>query len=134
MQTELSMPDLLKLGTLELVRLYKERRLTPARAWVALKGAAKYRAAVARGDVRTQQEAHGCALKCAGCPSVTWRPILVDGIDGAEAGYCGPDFEDRTDAALPTCGCLTSLRVNGVVYPGGKTMVRGEACPQGRWS
>ena len=133
MLTGLSLSTLVRLATGELVHLFKSGKLSPETAWTALKGAAKYRAAVASGDVRGQQEAHGCALVCSRCPSLTTRPIEVAGFENWHAGYCGPDFEDRTTAALPTCGCGVLLSVNGVVYAGPKPMVRSEKCPQGRW-
>ena len=133
MLTGLSLSTLVRLATGDLVHLFRSGKLSPETAWTALKGAAKYRAAVASGDVRGQQEAHGCALVCSRCPSLTTRPIEVAGFEGWVAGYCGPDFEDRTTAALPTCGCLTLLSVNGVIYPAGKTVCKKESCPQGRW-
>jgi hypothetical protein len=124
--------DLLRLGTDTLIDMALKGSLTPSTLWTALKGAESYRAAMAAGDVASEDEQLSRAAICAACPSRTSR--RVDSIK-ATASYCGEPFNDRTaEADKPSCGCLVTISVDGQpLGPAGKTMIKSEACPQKRW-
>jgi hypothetical protein len=125
-----SLWDLLKLGTAELVAKALAGELSAGTLWTAIRGAERYRAAMAAGDVASETEAQRRAQVCANCPSRTSRQVAAL---GADAHYCGPAFEDRTAETPPTCGCLISVTVGGKAAPAGKAMVNSERCPQGIW-
>lgn len=88
--------------------------------WTAAKGAAKYAAAIAAGDLADDETTARRRAICRECPSRV--RLTVKGAT-SESDWCGPPFESRLDAALPTCGCLIAA----------KTAVASEPCPQGRW-
>lgn len=96
-------------------------------AWTAAKGAAKFAAAVASGDVACDEDVAYRRGVCRACPSR--ERVQVPGAS-EPSDWCGPPLEDRTNVPLtiegkevPTCGCLLA----------GKTMVASEYCPQGLW-
>lgn len=105
--------------------------------WHGIKGAAKYAAAVAAGDVATDEVAAARAAVCAACPSCKMYTVPSFGGE-ARAWFCGPAFEDRRgEAWTPTCGCAVgfgSERERRVeLTAAGKTCVASESCPQSRW-
>jgi len=122
--------ELAKLAFPELLERALAGELSPASVWLAVTGAAKYAEAVARGDIATLPVQADRAARCRECPVRTERPM--NGSAGT-VGYCGTPFENRPDAALPSCGCLTTCTIDGVVYAAGKTVVGSERCPGGRW-
>jgi hypothetical protein len=124
--------DLLRLGTDTLIDMALKGSLTPSTLWTALKGAESYRAAMAAGDVASEDEQLSRAAICAACPSRTSR--RVDSIK-ATASYCGEPFNDRREEAdKPTCGCLIAITNDGeTISQAGKTMVASEQCPQKKW-
>lgn len=103
------------------------------KAWVAMNGAKTYMVAIATGDIAEEGVAM-CRFEgwCMQCPSVTHRSARLS-KEGTEVYYCGPELVDNTDKVLPTCGCLVGVTVEGIAEPGGKTVVRSQKCPQGRW-
>lgn len=103
--------------------------------WTGAKGAAKYAAAYAKGDIADDDVA-ACRFEgwCMSCPSVTHRPAMIHGRDEAvEIYYCGKAFVEQLETVMPTCGCLVGLTINGMAEPGGKTVVRSSKCPQKKW-
>lgn len=91
--------------------------------WTAVRGAARFVAALALGDVADPSRAETRASSCRECPlredrTVTGTPVSVS--------FCGRPFVE----APGTCGCLVLFAGR----PAGKIMVRSEACPSGRWS
>jgi len=116
--------------------------------WTAIKGAAKYAAAVALGDIALPQLQEERAAQCRVCPHLTMRRGL---IPGRLTGWCGPALREQTSP--PTCGCLvlwadSGLSVDiealgdadtmrgvfrGYAAPAGKVTVGSERCPQGKW-
>jgi hypothetical protein len=121
----LSLKDLVRLATPELVRLALDGKLSPKDAWTALRGAEKYRRAVASGDIASESIQEERANVCWSCPSSTSRTAT----ENITAVHCGQAYRDTGK----TCGCLVLVRVNGQIAPAGKTVVASEACPQGRW-
>lgn len=121
--------DLCKLGLPALVGMARDGKLRPQHLWAAVEGATKYRDAVANGDIADEAVSQVRAeVHCANCLSHT----KVD-KGGIVRLFCGEAFVNRTDTALPTCGCLTAISVDGVVYPAGLTMVRSAKCVQEKW-
>lgn len=109
------------------------------RFWTALKGAAKYTEAIARGDIASERDQRERQATCAGCPHKVRHSAL-----GRYIWTCGPFAQDRTrDANAPTCGCIvmaqgdeTSSELSGDptrAEAAGKAVVASEACPQRRW-
>lgn len=113
-------------GSETLVRMALDGELSPSVAWVAIKGAEKYRRAVASGDIASAIVAKTRANKCVDCPSSTVRDV---GARGMIARYCGPAFQELDT----TCGCLVSLTVGGSEEAAGKTVVESEHCTQRKW-
>ena len=103
---------------------------TTAPFWHALKGAAKYVAAIATGDIATPETQERRAKLCAGCPDRNRYTAL-----GMYVWTCGTAGVDRKDANPPTCGCivLSGSRNQTSAEAAGKTVVASERCPQGRW-
>lgn len=79
-------------------------------------GAAKFAAAVATGDVADDGTTEARRDICRACPS---RVRKIAPGAAFESDWCGEPLSP-TDA---TCGCLLL----------GKTMVKSERCPQGKW-
>jgi hypothetical protein len=128
-------PNMLSLGIDVLAQKAREGHLTAENIWLAMKGAAKYRAAMLLGDVASPElAALRAGMQCANCPSIVWRDTGLE-VDGGLvfAGSCGALLEEHLDGPKPTCGCLVSIRVNGTALPAGKTMVKSEKCPQRNW-
>jgi hypothetical protein len=121
----LSLVDLVKLATPELVRLALDGKLSPKDAWTALRGAEKYRRAVASGDIASDLVQAERASVCWSCPSSTSRTAT----ENMTAVHCGQAYRDTGK----TCGCLVLVRVNGQTLPAGKSVVASEQCPQKRW-
>lgn len=92
---------------------------------VAAKGATKYLAAIARGDVCTEEIQ---AMRLATCKRCPW--LTTDTAPGALApsSWCGkplaPNLHERTPPGERTCGCLIPLKIT----------VASERCPQDRWT
>ncbi len=88
--------------------------------WTGVKGAAKFAAATATGDIADDATIEARRAICREC---TYRvrkmhPLGMIGVD-AESDWCGePLVETPT-----TCGCLLA----------GKTAVGSEGCPQELW-
>jgi hypothetical protein len=123
--TGLVLGDLVRMATSELVKRALAGELRPSDAWTALRGAEKYRHAVASGDVASEQVQEERANKCWACPSSTSRTTASN----ATGVFCGAPFRETPI----TCGCLTAIRIEGKTYAGGKTVVASEQCPQKRW-
>ena len=123
--------DILVVGTEELVQRALRGELTAGQLWTAIRGAERYRKAMAAGDVADEAEALRRALICAACPS---RSSEEKQAVKATAHYCGEPFVARLSGSEPTCGCLVGLTVNGETRAAGKPYVRSEQCPQGKWS
>jgi hypothetical protein len=122
--------DILVVGTEELVQRALRGELTAGQLWTALKGAERYRRAMADGDVAAEAEALRRARICAACPS---RSSEEKRAVNATAHYCGEAFVARLSPPEPTCGCLVGLTVNGETTAAGKVYVLSEQCPQGKW-
>jgi hypothetical protein len=116
---------LFTLATSELIRMALAGELGPREVWTALRGAEKYRRAVADGDVADPATQQARADKCWACPSSTSRTTST----AATGVYCGQPMRETPI----TCGCLTAIRIEGKTYAGGKTVVASEQCPQRRW-
>lgn len=93
-------------------------RIGPREAWLGMRGAAKYTASVASGDVADEALQERRLSVCSACPART-----ADADVPESSGWCGPPFEAATIKGLPTCGCLLE----------GKAAVRSEKCPRGLW-
>jgi hypothetical protein len=117
--------QLVTLATSELIRMALAGELGPREVWTALRGAEKYRRAVADGDVADPATQQARADKCWACPSSTSRTTAAN----ATGVFCGTPFRD----GVMTCGCLVAVRIEGKTYAGGKTVVASEQCPQDRW-
>jgi hypothetical protein len=124
--TTMSVTDLCRLGIDVLSAKAKAGEIGPREFWTALRGAAKYREAVARGDVATGCRADQRMSVCLTCPSRTCEPTSVAGV---VAGFCGEAFEETAT----TCGCLVTVTIDGNPWPAGKPVVSSECCPQDRW-
>ena len=127
----MTLQELCTHGTDELTRMALDGEITPKHLWVAMSGASAYRKAVARGDVADDDEARRRVSICAGCLSRQDRASTR--MDRVVRLWCGEPFENRRDAALPTCGCLVGITIDGAAHAGGLTVVQSEGCPQGRW-
>ena len=116
----------------------------PAMAWTALKGAAKYAAAVAKGDKADSATRRKRAVTCARCPSARDYNAPLLGLRVTTCGWAGQDR--LTDPYMPTCGCLVAIETRGLgqavrvagsvrtpVRAAGKAWVGTEECPQGKW-
>ena len=101
-----------------------------APAWTMLKGAAKYAAAVASGDIASPSAMAERAETCANCSARVRYKAL-----GMYVHTCGLAGHDRTRSDFPTCGCvvLTQSMNQSGFSAAGKTAVASEECPQGRW-
>lgn len=100
--------------------------------WTMLKGAAKYAAAVASGDIATPSDQADRAATCANCSALARNSAL-----GHYVYTCGVVGHDRrSDPMFPTCGCivLTAPRNQTDFTAAGKAVVASESCPQGKWS
>lgn len=98
--------------------------------WCAMKGASRFLASIASGDVAPEPAATERAEVCVKCPSVTKERIVVMGL-AVDKLYCGLASHATIDP--PTCGCLVGCTIDGKVYPGAKTRVGTARCPQGKW-
>jgi hypothetical protein len=95
--------------------------------WVAMKGASKYRAAVAAGDVADSATQIIRVATCGACPSITWDNSAMVNV---RRGWCGEPFKE-TDT---TCGCLVALTVFGDgLQAAGRVCVKSLSCPQEKW-
>ena len=120
--------NLIRFGSDELVTLARKGRITPRHLWCAIQGAASYYRAIQGGDVASEQDQQHRANTCASCPHSTRRPIASI---QADAIYCGPPIVGSERPR--TCGCLVAVTVELRTMPGAKTMVASEECPQERW-
>ena len=116
---------LIALAADELTTLALSGKLPARDVWTAIKGARRYFAAIAAGDVADEATQAARAATCWACKSSTSRTTQA-----GTGVYCGTAFREGKD----TCGCLVVLRIEGKLYAAGKTMVGTEACPQARWS
>jgi hypothetical protein len=132
-------------------------RLPVRQLWVAVRGGARYRKIVARGFVRTPEEADAAAIKCASCPDATRGEVSLT-VNGqpttAQVIWCGPKLTPNLYANRPTCGCLVAQITADGLQPAGKTVADERAyrgsltesdrledyrnhglagCPQGLW-
>lgn len=122
----LSLTQLVRQGTVSLARMALAGELEPKHLWVALKGAAKYREALSKGDFTSTHELNIRKGACSTCALVHNEPSAVNDVDRC---YCGPPFRETDD----TCGCLIGIRVHGEFIPGGKLSVASERCPSAKW-
>lgn len=100
------------------------------RTWVGVKGAAKFAAAVARGDVAAPEVIELRRACCRACEARTVGLFPKEhGGDETDApsAWCGPALVELLHEGAPIgeryCGCLIA----------GKTSVASEACPRGTW-
>lgn len=128
----LGLLELARIEVADLTKMALAGEIRVKNSWVAMKGSAKYLKAIATGDIRPVERAKTCALACAACPSRTTRPIMFNGLE-VKAGYCGTMLKEDFKSSTPTCGCLVSVTFDGQIFPGAKSMVSSERCPQGRW-
>jgi hypothetical protein len=109
------------------------------RFWTALKGAAKYTEAIARGDVADDSARTERHATCAECPHKVRHRAM-----GRYIWTCGPFAQDRTsDTIAPTCGCIVMAQCGDApedlagdptrAEAAGKAVVASESCPQRRW-
>lgn len=150
------------MGPQELVGLVRQGLIRPKHLWTAMKGAAKYRAALALpGRQRAAEDAQACANVCLQCKArttTTTECIKRYGI--VELSFCGKPLEESAtgpDGGGPTCGCLVGARclggdpdqmkqvwhedsdaieahyTSGGLMAAGKCLVKGEQCPRGKW-
>ena len=89
-------------------------------AVLAARGAAKYAAAIATGEIADDATAQARKASCLSCPAR--RREQVKGAD-TPSDWCGEPFRDLTRTPERTCGCLLAA----------KTLVGSETCPRGRW-
>ncbi len=108
---------LLVSGGATFVQLAVRGRLTPSMAWMGMRGAGPYLAAIAAGDLAEPAVAAERLTTCRGCGAWT-----RDDRD-PEAGWCGPPFEAADLPGGPTCGCLLEA----------KASVASSKCPRGSW-
>jgi hypothetical protein len=123
----LTLQKLAGLGAETLMEKALSGELRGRHLWTAYRGAGEYRAAVAAGDIATEEEQARRVRVCGGCGRRTDEPKAV-GV----AHWCGEAFEDRSDAG-GTCGCLVALTVDGVMHAAGRAVVGSEGCPLGLW-
>lgn len=117
--------------------------------WHGLKGYAKWKAAMARGEVRPEPERAIVAGMCAACTRMKmYAAIEVLGFEVWPAmGYCGKPTVETEE----TCGCIVLREVkpraggagmDGIVHATvngrpvtacGKTECSGEMCPSREW-
>ncbi len=90
--------------------------------WHAVRGAARFAQAHARGDVALPQIQQARAAKCSACPNR--RDYRVPAL-GRTVSFCGEAFKPGPG----TCGCL--VLADG--EPAGKPTVDSERCPSGEW-
>ena len=85
-----------------------------------MRGAEKFAAAIASGDVASMALVQARMDICRECPHKTNRrlPLMQ-----TESSWCGQPLEDHMDELRPTCGCLIA----------GKVRVESERCPQDKW-
>ncbi len=126
----MTITQLARLATADLAALARNGDLSASQAWTAVKGAARYVAAVASGDVVTTTEAIGRLARCQRCEAFTERPdpvrLTIDGTPTElHAYYCGEPFKE----SARTCGCLLAVGQS----PAGKMLVGSEQCPRGEW-
>lgn len=137
-RVELTPALLASLAKAELVRMAREGELGPARVWVAMKGASKYLAAVAAGDVAGEDRQGRRLATCRGCPWRTVRAVTLPTLT-VDVWHCGEPFVEHLGPEVfpgsRVCGCLVGISVHGemVDRAAGKVVVGSESCPQGRW-
>ena len=83
---------------------------------VGVFGAAKYAAAIASGDIASEEVTEQRREVCRACPSRV-RKSPMPGV--AESDWCGSPMEETEK----TCGCLLFAA----------TMVASKECPQKKW-
>jgi hypothetical protein len=111
-----------------------DRRADRVDLAAVLHGAVGLAKAATGVDRRSDDRALWCAQRCARCPEhVTYGMKDHGGADGVVVGFCGGATGPEQGQRGPVCHCVVSLTVCGQVRAFGKTLVRGEACPQGEW-
>lgn len=128
----IELQQLAQLGRDELVRQARAGELSRGRLWTALKGGARYLGSIVLAHCADETEQRRRMACCLLCSSRKDRAVPELGVT---ACYCGEPFADRMDAEKPTCGCLIGAigLADHACLPGGKLIVAGESCPQGRW-
>ena len=126
--------DLVRLGMDELVAKARRGELRPRHVGLAIKGARRYHAAIAAGDIAGDGDQRERAAACLACEHHRTRGLVLREADGAEravvAGYCGEPMDGDRRPGGP-CGCLVTVTVGGVATAHGRAMVASEACPLG---
>jgi len=115
--TTVEIAKLLASGGATFVQLAVRGKLTPSMAWMGMRGAGPYLAAIAAGDLAEADVAGERLATCRGCSA--WTPDESD----PEVGWCGPPFEAAHLSGGPTCGCLLEA----------KASVASSTCPRGLW-
>lgn len=98
--------------------LLAKGEISPARAWVGMRGAARYMRAVAAGDVAEGGAVAERLAVCRGCPGA-----VPDADLGDDAMWCGGPGAEVGPDGMPTCGCLLPA----------KASVGSETCPRASW-
>lgn len=119
----------MELGFETLAAMAINRELKVRHLWLALRGSGKYADAIVSGDVA---EPMAQEFRCSECATKCKSRREYESAEGIIAIYCGPRL-DQIEGDRPTCGCLVAVRVDGQLLPAGKTIVRSESCPQGKW-
>jgi len=112
-----------RMGIDTLIDMALARKLSPRMLWLAMKGAEKYRSAVAAGDTAATEVQDYRASSCAGCTTCQWVDSKMKGV---QTGWCGEPVKE-TEAS---CVCLVSLSEHGELQPAGKVVVASEFCPR----
>ena len=132
-------PNVLKLATDELIRMARAGELGITDLWTSVKGARKWVVLLLdprnhADDVVAEARFQCC---CRACPSAQVRLVgdakVTEHYGAVETVWCGTPSREALDAVLPTCGCLVGITVSGQPRAEGKTRVKTERCPQGRW-
>jgi hypothetical protein len=151
----LGLLELARLAGPTLAKMALDGELRWRHVWTALEGSEKYLEAIEAGDVADAAVAQTRASICAACPACTRDQRFIRD-EAVVVGWCGKRFEDRCEAAEPTCGCMVWQKVElsvgwtggldktvtpevgrerdwGRAVAAGKTMVGSEKCPRGKW-
>lgn len=115
------------IGVETAVALARRGALNGANIRAAVKGYARYQAAILTGDVADSHLQMDRVRVCGACENFTARPL--DGRPEVPH-YCGQPFEAVNGG---TCGCLVAITHEGRTTAAGKSEVESESCPLGKW-
>lgn len=106
------------LGAAEIARRARAGTLDPEARVLALRGAETFLAAIAHGDIASEERYAARLAQCGACPS-----RVDETAPGASApsSWCGRALKPGHDP--PTCGCCLLVAC----------LVGSKTCPQRRW-